>query len=129
MNPANKAASTSIRCIMLQRAIEGSDLASKVGLTHGALKNIVCGNQSSQGARLRIEQALDCAIWSTPSAHQSRKDRAAYYGQEIELMPKDGLARLAITRGLAGKSVAQKSSRKALLCLLDSTYQKAKSTN
>ena len=54
---------------MGQKGINARELADRIGLSHGGVKNIFCGNaRPSESVRRKIEQELGAYIWSLPDS-------------------------------------------------------------
>ena len=62
-----------IKQAMLDKDLNGPRLAKLTGYAHGTIKNILCGCNTCDRQRRRIEDALGVAIWTDPLEFQARQ--------------------------------------------------------
>jgi transcriptional regulator with XRE-family HTH domain len=62
-----------LKIALLKRGWKAPDLAKRVGLSVGAVRNILCGNNNNFGQhKPSIEDILGEPIWSTPEEFSRR---------------------------------------------------------
>lgn len=68
-----KIAAGKARAAMALRGWKTGDLAKALGLAPGTVTNLICGTNRGKSTRMRIEDILGVAAWSTPEEFEARQ--------------------------------------------------------
>lgn len=74
---ARRSKSSFLKIAMIQRGITARELSRLCGLSLSLIEKLMAGNHlPSPESAVRIEDALDVRLWSSPSEYKQRKARA-----------------------------------------------------
>ena len=116
-----------LRAECARRGWTTRDLSARTGLSTDCLRHLYINGFAGADSRVRIEQALGMAIFSTPEEFQRRKELAeAFEGQDPFLMRLGELNRLAAQEQVPNRSKGRNNRRVMIELLAEHFRAKAR---